>query len=74
MVLLVVFSKPIGFIVKTLIKGALYSALMFVLNFITSVAGLSAGINLISGLTCGFLGIYGVIISYFAGLLYSFRL
>lgn len=72
--ILIVFYKPLAFLLKVIIKGALYSALVYVLNFITSVFGITAGVNLVTALLYGIFGIYGVVLSYFSGLLYTFKL
>ena len=71
---LVLFVKPILKIAKVIIKGALYSALVFGINLVTSAFGVTAGINIITSSMYGILGIYGVLISYISGFLYSLKL
>ena len=71
---LVLFVKPILKIAKIIIKGALYSALVFGINLVTSAFGVTAGINIITSSMYGILGIYGVLISYISGFLYSLKL
>ncbi len=71
---LILFIKPIISISKIIIKGALYSALVFGINLVTSAFGVTAGINIITSVMYGTLGIYGVMLSYISGFLYSFKL
>lgn len=71
---MVLFWKPMLFILKFIIKGALYSALLYSINLVTSSAGITVGINLVSSAICGLLGFYGVLVSYLSCFLYSFKL
>jgi len=66
--------KPLLFVIKVIIKGALYSALVYGINLLTSAVGISVGINLVSSVAYGVMGIYGVLISYISYFLYSFKL
>ena len=74
LLLLYVFARPIGFLFRVIIRGVGYSALVFIINLITAPAGFTLGINAVTYLIFGFLGIYGVGAGYLAGLLYSLRL
>ncbi|MBR3996433.1 MAG: pro-sigmaK processing inhibitor BofA family protein [Clostridia bacterium] len=68
--ILVIFIKPILYTSRFIIRSALFSFLMFIFNIITGPFGFTVGINLITSSLCGFLGFYGVVITYIARILY----
>ena len=72
--LLCLFARPIGIVFRVILRGVGYSILVFIINLITAPAGFYIGINAVTSLAFGILGIYGVGAGYFAGLLYSFIL
>jgi len=57
-----VFIKPIKFIIKILLNSALGLGILFLINHFGSSVGLNVGINWLTGLICGVLGIPGVIL------------
>lgn len=54
--------KPIKFMVRLLINSAVGALLLFVINFVGKYVGISIGINAITSLVVGVLGIFGVIL------------
>ncbi|MBE7014449.1 MAG: transcriptional regulator [Ruminococcaceae bacterium] len=58
------FKKPLIWIFKVIIRGTLFSVLMFLINFITMSFNFFAGINPVTTFICGIFGIYGVILNY----------
>lgn len=71
---LYLFMKPLGFIFRVIIRGTVYSVLVWSINLITAPMGFTIGINAVSSLIFGILGIYGVGAGYLAGVLYSLKL
>lgn len=56
---------PIKLIVKLIVNGVLGAVALFLLNIVGSYFGLTIGINPITALIAGFLGIPGVILLIF---------
>ncbi|MBQ3378981.1 MAG: pro-sigmaK processing inhibitor BofA family protein [Clostridia bacterium] len=57
-----VFLKPIKFILKILLNSAAGLLILFIINFFGANAGMTIGINWLTGLICGVLGVPGVIL------------
>lgn len=57
-----VFLTPIKFILKILLNSAFGLGVLFLINFFGAGAGLNVGINWLTGLICGILGVPGVIL------------
>ncbi len=61
-----IFIKPIKSIAKIATRGLAGIIGIVITNFLLAGAGISVGINLVSALTVGFLGIPGFILLYLA--------
>ena len=59
---------PIKIVVKLVVNGILGAFALFILNFFGSYIGFSIGINPITALVAGFLGIPGIILLIFVKL------
>ncbi|MBR2742086.1 MAG: pro-sigmaK processing inhibitor BofA family protein [Clostridia bacterium] len=57
-----VFLAPIKFILKILLNSALGLTILFLINFFGAGAGISVGLNWLTGLICGVLGIPGIVL------------
>lgn len=57
--LLWIFAKPVKELLKILFKGALGSAALFALNTVLAPTGFFIGINPVTYLMCGLLGVNG---------------
>lgn len=64
-----VFAKPALYIIRVILRGGFWSAAVYVINLITAAAGLTVGINPVTSVIYGLLGIYGVAASYIADLI-----
>lgn len=60
-VLTVIFSKPIGTFMKIIVNSALGGICLIAFNFISQIFGFFIGINVLTALTVGILGIPGFI-------------
>ncbi|MBQ1434731.1 MAG: pro-sigmaK processing inhibitor BofA family protein [Clostridia bacterium] len=56
------FLTPIKFILKIALNSAFGLFILFIVNFFGKAAGLTVGINWLTGLICGVLGIPGVVL------------
>lgn len=61
----VLLVLPIKIIVKLVINGIIGAAALFAINVFSGLTGLSIGINPITALIAGFLGIPGIILLLF---------
>lgn len=61
----VLLVLPIKIIVKLVINGIIGAAALFAINIFSGLTGLSIGINPITALIAGFLGIPGIILLLF---------
>lgn len=60
-VLIAVFSKPLGTILKAVINSALGGICIIAFNFISQIFGFFIGVNALTAVTVGLLGIPGFI-------------
>lgn len=60
-VLIVIFSKPIGAIMKMTVNSALGGVCLIAFNFISQIFGFFIGVNALTAVTVGILGIPGFI-------------
>ncbi|NLL70456.1 MAG: hypothetical protein GX238_04915 [Epulopiscium sp.] len=61
---LIIFAKPVKLLLKVVRNGLLGMAGIWILNFLFSSFQLQVGINWITGLVIGILGIPGVVLLY----------
>lgn len=60
-VLLVIFSKPIGKLLKVIIRSAFGAVFIVMFNFVSQLFGFFIGVNAITAITLGVLGAPGFI-------------
>ena len=60
-VLLVVFSKPVGKLLKLILRSALGAVFIVMFNFVSQIFGFFIGVNAITAITLGVLGSPGFI-------------
>ena len=65
-----VFLKPITFIIKLLLNSVLGLLCIAVINFLASPAGINIGLNPITAIAVGVLGVPGVILILLAQIFY----
>ena len=65
-----VFIKPSIYILKVILRGGIWSAVVYGINIITAAAGFTVGINPATSLLYGVLGIYGVALNYIIKMIY----
>ncbi len=58
------FKKPLLLLFKILVRGALFSFIIFLINFITLSFDFHIGLNPATYALCGIFGGYGVILNY----------
>ena len=56
------YITPIKFILKILLNSAIGLAILFVINFFGKMIGLTIGINVITVLVSGILGVPGIVL------------
>ena len=62
--LFVVFSKPIKYVLKVLLRGGVGIIGIYILNFVTASMGVSLGLNFLTFFVTGVLGIPGLLLLY----------
>ena len=60
-VLLVIFSKPIGMLLKAVVNSALGGVCIIAFNFVSQLFGFFIGVNALTAITVGILGIPGFV-------------
>ncbi len=60
-ILITVFSKPLGRLLKIVVNSALGGAFIIAFNFISQLFGFYIGVNAITAVTVGILGVPGFI-------------
>ena len=68
--MLYLFKKPCLIFIKWIIRGAVFSFIIFLLNFITLSFNFHIGLNPVTYGLCGALGGYGFILNYIFGMLF----
>ena len=60
-ILIAVFSKPLGFVLRVAVNSALGGACIIIFNFVSQIFGFFIGVNALTTVTVGILGIPGFI-------------
>ncbi|MBR5517791.1 MAG: pro-sigmaK processing inhibitor BofA family protein [Clostridia bacterium] len=60
-ILIAVFSKPLGLILKVAVNSALGGVCIIAFNFVSQIFGFFIGVNALTAVTVGILGIPGFI-------------
>ncbi len=60
-VLIVVFSKPLGKLLKIALNSALGGVCIIIFNFVSQLFGFFIGVNIFTAITVGILGIPGFV-------------
>lgn len=60
-VLMVIFSKPLGRLLKLILRSAIGCVCIIAFNFVSQLFGFFIGINAITAITVGILGVPGFV-------------
>ena len=59
-----VFAKPVTCLIRIIFRSGFWSAVVYGINIVTAAVGFGVGINPVTSVLYGILGIYGVAASY----------